>query len=133
MIRLKTENDALRVLIVSQSLPPLKTTQAIQMGRVVKALEIAGCQVTAIAGVNGDESQHAVELNRTMYLPCWRRPSGDSFSARAIGKFVGEFRSCSSYSGWVQLATSSALEMDSSIKPHCLITVSNPNRVNAYQ
>lgn len=116
----------MHVLFVSHSFPPLATAQAIQMGKVVRALEASGCHATVIAAASGEGAPFQMQTGHVQYLPCWQPPAGRSLYARASDKLAREWCSCSSRFGWVRSAIKCAIDIERRSRPDCIITSSHP-------
>jgi len=116
----------MHILIVSQTFPPATSTRAIQIGKVVKALQENTCRTTVIAGAGRNHSAEHLSSAQVVYLPCWRRNGHGSALARLSGRLKAELYSCWSRNSWVRDAAAQATEIIEKHKPDCVMTASTP-------
>jgi len=116
----------MNILLISKIFPPESTARAVQIGKVVAALEKNGCQITVIAG-----QAHRIEKtppikDNIYYIPCWKISNSYRLHKRIYGKIRSELETCWIYSNWARKAILSGTNLLKSKKIDWLMSSSTP-------
>ncbi len=117
-----------RILIISKLYPPDESARALQMGKVLKAINKSGCSTYVIAGVNIDlYSKHKVVSNgKVTYVPYKSSTNSPSLFNRFMRKFYAEINSDNPYSEWIRNCYKLSRKTIEHYKPDIIMTIYTP-------
>ncbi|MGZ5472002.1 MAG: hypothetical protein ACXWE0_10055, partial [Nitrososphaeraceae archaeon] len=92
-----------KILIISKLYPPDGSARALQMGKVVNAINESGCSTHVIAGIDKvlySQCKDVMDGNVT-YVPYKKSGNSPSIFNRIMRKFYAEINSDNPYSEWI--------------------------------
>jgi len=121
----------MKILVISRHFPPLQSARALQIGKVIAALEQAGCNVRVVAGVptslagkvsdNGSSAKYVVD-----YVPFGDVKPVRNLAAKVVQRLRDDFTSVNLNSRWVCQTSQKALDVLREDPPDVLMTVFTP-------
>ncbi len=120
----------MRLLVVSKSFPPLRTAQALQIGKVTEAISNCDCKTIVLAGVpSDDKSSLGSSTNSSRhvrYVPYTIPWIGKHRLTRIWARICLEVSPINRLFGWVTRASDAAMEILSDRKIDIIMTSSSP-------
>lgn len=118
------EVEHMRILLISQSYPPMKSARALQIGKVVNALQLADCEITVIAGNINNHLDNCP--NNIYYIRCLKRKACKSVIGRLYSRINMECYGANPFSNWVRKGSLLGMELVESFRPDVIFSSSTP-------
>ena len=116
----------MRILVISPYYPPLNYARSLQIGKVVKAMNLCQIEPVVITGDFLKLESETVESIKVYRIPHWIRPQKKHIMGRLTSKIMQELYSCNPFSQFVRLAEKKSTELIQNKKIDCIFSSSTP-------